>query len=147
MFPLPFLKRKEPEVNPSDLECDALIESIGRLDKEIRLETADQIAKLWHAFLERFGGVSGYLAAPEHDRTAYKDQLSGFAARFERLRGTPQEFVLLAVTLTLRYVRLLEGTQITDAEKRLGIAVISLIDTAEQRQNRIAPPPPSAPPA
>jgi hypothetical protein len=100
----------------------------GVLDRDQRDKLARNLALLWENFQDVFGGLSGFMAAPQTDRTAFLQKLESASERMAAARGSEVAFHYVTVELMRQYISCLHHRRADPDAIALARCVVALID-------------------
>lgn len=108
--------------------AQALLAEYAALEPARKERVAKNLALLWDNFQDVFGGISGFQATSETERTAFMDRLGAAAARMEAARGTEAAYHYVTVEMMRQYVACLAAGRRDDKAVALAVCAVALID-------------------
>lgn len=125
---------------PSDVEtlhetpdhAQMVLADLDALDPKRRDVVAHNLGLLWDAFLEEFGGVSGFLAEQVVHQDAYLAKLDAAARRMQASKASNAGHHYVSVALMKEYVSGFRSLSITESMVELAHRVASLIDRSRE---------------
>jgi hypothetical protein len=98
------------------------------LDWDQQGKVARNLALLWENFQDVFGGLSGFMAAPQTDRTTFLQKLESASERMAPARGSEVAFHYVTVELMRQYISCLHHRRADPGAIALARCVVTLID-------------------
>jgi hypothetical protein len=107
---------------------DVVLREFDELAPNAQQKVAQNLAELWHSFIEQFGGLEGFLIGDEVRRSDYIQRVEAVARRMSNARGSDKAHYFFATMMLAHYLRALhEGATEVDSQ-RLASRAASLID-------------------
>jgi hypothetical protein len=127
----PFLASAEakPPVDREEAETIELTEFLDRLGAVEKDEVAKDLTLLWDAFEQQFGGLDGFLAAGEQQKSEYFGRLAGSAGRLTMSRHPRAVRYARSAALMLAYLKAFTRAQPSTADVALGSRIAGAIQS------------------
>jgi hypothetical protein len=137
---VPFISTEE-DVLEHDPAWEILAE-FQRLEAGDQDKAAKNLALLWGHFEDTFGGLSGFLAESQTERSQYMDKLMTASQRMKLARGSAVAFHYVTVELMRQYVCCLQQRRSDPPALSLAACVAALINRGRLMTLAIAAPEP-----
>lgn len=105
-----------------------LLTEFEKLESVQQDRVAKNLVLLWDNFQSMFGGISGFLSAPETEQNTFMERLKAAAERMETARGSDAAFHFVTVELMRQYISFLQTGRADTQALSLATCVVSLID-------------------
>src|SRR3954469_6012829 len=132
---LPFLRSASRSDVPHDLDHNRnLLDEFTALDADRQNEAADQLAVLWHCFVDEFRSPTAFEREPRSKQDAYIAKFERVAARSDRVKHTAKGHLHYSVALMLQFLLIARDGASQQSALDLSGRVASLINGSRDRQ-------------
>jgi hypothetical protein len=130
---LPFIAWPEPTERSGEPDIvQQVLHDFEALDEEAKVKVARNLGLLWENFQSSFGGISGFLSAPQIEQDAFMDRLKAAAERMATARGSSAAFHYVTVELLRQYMSFFKTGRSDGNALRLASCAANLIDQSRQ---------------